>query len=142
MPWPPRRVTSSAVSSMVPGAPSAGLGPERVVRPVTYTVAPASPSARAMPRPQPLLAPATTATLPLSESRIVSKIYCAGLADKPRNPDRIDQRPSGSPPGHTRGLDSRNPLIPGRLLRVLRPVLHRLHRARLGSQPYPHHHRN
>ena len=38
----------------------------RLLRPVQYTVAPASPSARAMPRPAPRVAPATTATWPAS----------------------------------------------------------------------------
>jgi hypothetical protein len=51
---------------MVPGASSGGFGPPRAVRPVTYTVAPAPPSASAMPRPAPRLAPVTTATLPFS----------------------------------------------------------------------------
>src|SRR6266481_3902918 len=37
---------------------------DRVVRPVHTTVAPASPSAAAMPRPAPRVAPATTATHP------------------------------------------------------------------------------
>ena len=51
MPTPPRLVTSSAVSSTVPAAPSRGGGPPRTVRPETYTVAPALPSARATPAP-------------------------------------------------------------------------------------------
>ena len=43
-----------------------GFAPPRRVRPVAYTVAPASPSASAIPRPAPRLAPATTATFPSS----------------------------------------------------------------------------
>src|SRR4249919_894917 len=40
-----------------------------VVRPVQMTLAPASPSAAAMPRPAPRVAPATTATRPRRASR-------------------------------------------------------------------------
>ncbi len=60
---PPRRVTSSAVSSIVSGRLYSDLA-DRVVRPVQTTVAPASPSAAAMPRPTPRVAPATTAMRP------------------------------------------------------------------------------
>ena len=42
-----------------------------MVRPVQYTVAPASPSATAVPRPAPRVAPATRATLPSSGPGIV-----------------------------------------------------------------------
>ena len=64
MPVPPSAVTSSAVSSMVSGRlPVAGR--PRTLRPVQYTVAPASPSMLAMPRPAPRVAPATTATFPV-----------------------------------------------------------------------------
>ena len=38
----------------------------RVLRPLTYTVAPETPSSMAMPRPPPRVAPATTATRPAS----------------------------------------------------------------------------
>src|SRR3954451_20276356 len=65
MPVPPSDVTSSAVSSMVSGR----LYSDRcvlVVRPVQTTVAPASPSAAAMPRPAPRVAPATNAIRPRS----------------------------------------------------------------------------
>src|SRR3954463_2536997 len=51
-PCPPRAVTSAATSSTVE-------------RPVTWTVAPHSPSTSAMPRPTPRVAPVTTATRPL-----------------------------------------------------------------------------
>src|SRR5688572_828289 len=54
----------SAVSSIVSGRPY-GEGLPRTLRPVQYTIAPASPSARAMPRPAPRVAPATTATRPV-----------------------------------------------------------------------------
>src|SRR5215510_10971439 len=43
-----------------------GDGLPFTLRPVQYTIAPASPSARAMPRPAPRVAPATTATRPAS----------------------------------------------------------------------------
>src|SRR5580658_3756418 len=64
MPRPPAAVTSSAVSSMVSGRPD-DAGVARVLRPVQYTVAPASPSIRAMPRPAPRVAPATTVIFPV-----------------------------------------------------------------------------
>src|SRR5690606_37925562 len=64
------------VSSMLPGSsesfessmirPYVVAGCARVLRPVTYTVAPASPSSTAMPRPAPRLAPVMTATWPAS----------------------------------------------------------------------------
>ena len=60
MPRPPAAVTSSAVSSMVSGR-LYSLRAAAVLRPVQYTVAPASPSATAMPRPAPRVAPATSA---------------------------------------------------------------------------------
>src|SRR5437870_2517536 len=62
---PPASLISSAVSSMVSGR-RYGDGLPRPLRPVQYTVAPASPSARAMPRPAPRVAPATSATCPCS----------------------------------------------------------------------------
>src|SRR3954453_22208356 len=73
MPVPPRAVTSSAASSIVSGRPS---GPPSVLvdRAVTYTVAPSSPSTLAIPRPAPLLAPVTTATV--SFKRIVIPPPC------------------------------------------------------------------
>src|SRR3954452_18828595 len=61
MPFPPSSVTHAAVSSIV----SARSYSDRwfaVVRPGQTTVAPASPSAAAMPRPAPRGAPATTST--------------------------------------------------------------------------------
>jgi hypothetical protein len=64
MPRPPAAVTSSAVSSMVSGRSYSERCPPPE-RPVTYTVAPAAPSCAAMPRPAPLVAPATSATLPV-----------------------------------------------------------------------------
>ena len=65
MPVPPAASTSSAVSSIVSGR-SYSERCARVLRPVQYTVAPASPSATAMPRPAPRVAPATSATLPFN----------------------------------------------------------------------------
>lgn len=65
IPSPPAASTNSAVSSIVSGRSYS----ERrflVVRPVQYTVAPASPSATAVPRPAPRVAPATRATFPVS----------------------------------------------------------------------------
>src|SRR5580698_6273896 len=67
MPRPPAAVTSSAVSSIVSGRPGVGGLPRAgslELRPVQYTVAPASPSATAIPRPAPRVAPATRAILP------------------------------------------------------------------------------
>ena len=63
MPVPPRISTSAAVSPTVPanGCVPAGRSP------VTYTVAPCSAKARAMPLPIPRLAPVTTATRPANE---------------------------------------------------------------------------
>src|SRR5919109_3208425 len=60
IPRPPRSVTSRSVSSIVPGTLSV-VGPRSTLRPDTYTVAPAAPSASAMPRPAPRLAPVTSA---------------------------------------------------------------------------------
>src|SRR4029077_3604358 len=70
MPWPPACCTRSAVSSIVLGRLSSERC-VRVVRPVQYTVAPAAPSSIAMPRPAPRVAPATSATLPLSTWLII-----------------------------------------------------------------------
>src|SRR5215472_9206255 len=61
IPSPPARVTSSAVSSIVPGR-EPGLAV--VERPVTYTAAPASPNPIAIPLPMPRVAPVTIATFP------------------------------------------------------------------------------
>lgn len=67
---PPSAVTISAVSSMVSGRPAwtwlETFGCVRLLRPVQYTVAPARPSIRAIPRPAPRVAPATMATRPFS----------------------------------------------------------------------------
>src|SRR4051812_11552147 len=63
MPVPPAAETRSAVSSIVSGR-SYSERRVRVERPVQYTVAPASPSAIAVPRPAPRVAPATSATVP------------------------------------------------------------------------------
>ena len=64
MPVPPRNSISAAVS---PTVPANGCVPAEAVRPVTYTVAPCSARARAMPLPIPRLAPVTTATRPVNE---------------------------------------------------------------------------
>src|SRR5208282_434236 len=63
MPRPPCFVTSSAVANTVP--PN-GLSPALPLRPVIYTVAPAAPSAIAIPLPTPRLAPVTRQTRPFS----------------------------------------------------------------------------
>jgi hypothetical protein len=55
----------AAVSSIVSGRPYRERLP-RTLRPVQYTIAPASPKARAIPRPAPRVAPATTATRSVS----------------------------------------------------------------------------
>src|SRR5258708_24838289 len=62
---PPAATIIAAVSSIVSGR-WYDDGCPRVLRPVQYTKAPASPSARAMPRPAPRVAPATSATRPAS----------------------------------------------------------------------------
>src|SRR5205085_5067825 len=62
---PPAAVIISAVSSIVSGRPYGDRLP-RTLLPVQYTIAPASPRARAIPRPAPRVAPATTATCPVS----------------------------------------------------------------------------
>src|SRR5437763_4567055 len=62
---PPAAWIISAVSSMVSGLPY-GDGLPRTLLPVQYTVAPASPNARAIPRPAPRVAPATIAIRPFS----------------------------------------------------------------------------
>jgi len=53
----------TSVSSIVSDRPYSDAR-SRVVRPVTYTVAPAAPSSTAIPRPAPRVAPATKATFP------------------------------------------------------------------------------
>ena len=73
IPVPPAAVTSSAVSSIVSGR-SYSDRRSRVLRPVQYTVAPASPSATAMPRPAPRVAPATKATLPSSDPAMSAEL--------------------------------------------------------------------
>src|SRR4249919_966309 len=65
---PPAALIIAAVSSIVSGRPY-GDGLPLTLRPVQKTVAPASPSARAMPRPAPRVAPATRATRPVSGLR-------------------------------------------------------------------------
>src|SRR3954464_8914229 len=65
---PPAALIIAAVSSIVSGRPY-GDGRPVTLRPVQYTVAPASASARAMPRPAPRVAPATRATRPESGLR-------------------------------------------------------------------------
>ena len=77
MPRPPAAETISAVSSIVSGRPALWcfevFGCVRLLRPVQYTVAPASPSMRAIPRPAPRVAPATTATFPASAGMVTSR---------------------------------------------------------------------
>lgn len=51
---------------MVSAGRPVSLAPPCVVRPVTYTVAPARPSSTAMARPAPRVAPAISATFPAS----------------------------------------------------------------------------
>src|SRR5690349_11160147 len=75
---PPSRAIMSAVSSIVSGR-LYGDGLPRVLRPVQITVAPASPRARAIARPAPRVAPATTAICPESVDVV---IY---LSEKPHH---------------------------------------------------------
>src|SRR3954469_2217392 len=63
MACPPASAIMAAVSSIVSGR-LYGEGRPFTLRPVQYTIAPASPSARATPRPAPRVAPATRATRP------------------------------------------------------------------------------
>lgn len=83
MPRPPASVTRPAVSSIVSGR-SYSERQARVVRPVTYTVAPAAPSSMAMPRPAPRVAPATSATLSRNGC-VMHGLPCLGpsYADEP-----------------------------------------------------------
>ena len=67
---PPATLIMSAVSSIVSGRPYGERLP-RTLRPVQYTVAPDSARARAMPRPAPRVAPATTAIWPVRPRREV-----------------------------------------------------------------------
>src|SRR4051812_3018007 len=94
MPSPPASVTSSAVCSIVSGR-STSERRSRVLRPVAYTVAPATPNDTAMPRPAPRVAPATSATLPVS-----------GPAIPVLPPDRPAADRTG-PPGSERPLGGR-----------------------------------
>src|SRR4051794_4640661 len=70
MPVPPSAVTISAVFSIVSGRRALTwldtFGRARLLRPGQYTMAPASPNIRAIPRPAPRVAPTTTATRPLN----------------------------------------------------------------------------
>jgi hypothetical protein len=50
-----------------------------MLRPVQYTVAPASPSMQAMPRPAPRVAPVTTATLPANVPSVSDSIIASIL---------------------------------------------------------------
>ena len=67
IPVPPAALTSSAVSSIVSGR-SYSERRSRVLRPVQYTVAPASPSATAVPRPAPRVAPGDERDLAVERS--------------------------------------------------------------------------
>src|SRR5436305_5299734 len=60
---PPSSLMIAAVSSIVSGCPYGERSPG-TLRPVQYTIAPASPRARAIPRPAPRVAPATSAMRP------------------------------------------------------------------------------
>src|SRR3954469_11089247 len=79
---PPDALMIAAVSSIVSGRPY-GDGLPLPLRPVQETVAPASASARAMPRPAPRVAPATRATRPASgfwdDLRLAMIAYAASV---------------------------------------------------------------
>ena len=70
MPVPPslRDQLGGLLDRLGPVVVGRGARRVRLLRPVQMTVAPASPSAAAMPRPAPRVAPATTATRPRSAS--------------------------------------------------------------------------
>ena len=98
-------VTISAVSSIVSGLPALNGQTYSVVvrllRPVQYTVAPASPSIRAMPRPAPRVAPATTATRRLSAFNIAEH-YTENAQRDPPFPDSAHQEEAVSSPARAR----------------------------------------
>src|ERR687890_33665 len=103
MPSPPASVTRSAVSSIVSGR-SISERCSRVVRPVQYTVAPASPSATAMPRPAPRVAPATSATRPSNVPATRGRLRCAPWTPRPTAPTAASGgRGRGSAPGGAGG---------------------------------------
>jgi hypothetical protein len=77
MPLPPAAVTSAAASWIVPGREES---PGFSDRPVTYTVEPCLPSATAIPRPAPRLAPVTTAIVFLFGIS-TSPRYCAARSE-------------------------------------------------------------
>jgi len=66
-----------------------GRGPASLDRPVTITVAPPWPSARAMPRPSPREAPATRQTLPVSGFSGLSSFIATSLASGLARCDRL-----------------------------------------------------
>src|SRR6188472_3267420 len=91
MPCPPAAVTASAVSSIVSGRSYSDRW-ARVVRPVQYTVAPAAPSSMAMPRPAPRVAPATSATRPVSGAMLRRSVAVADQSDDTHHrPDDLEQ---------------------------------------------------
>src|SRR5262249_50080858 len=84
MPTPPRAVTRSAVSSMVSGR-SISERPSRVLRPVTYTVAPTVPNSSAMARPAPRVPPATSATWSFNGCSVMHVTLAEGYDKIPRH---------------------------------------------------------
>ena len=83
MPRPPAAVTSAAVSSIVSGRFFVA-GCPATLRPEQYTVAPASPSMRAMPRPAPRVAPATTAIpVVVCQPCLRGRLQAAGPVSRP-----------------------------------------------------------
>src|ERR1017187_10315134 len=139
MPWPPRAQTSSAVSSTVPGAPSAGLGPWREGRAATYTGAPASPSASAMPLPAPRLDPATTAIFPCKGFRLLSillllqvhrRVTARDLAQRLEVSERTLLRDMNAPSGA--GVPVVAGAGGGRRLELARRLSNEAHRAERG----------
>src|SRR5690349_13063472 len=96
MPRPPAAVTARAVSSTVPGRCDVDPAdpPDRAV---AHTVQPAAPSATAMPRPTPRLAPVTHAVLESTPARY--RLFSppagasAGAGGRPAGPASPVRRP-------------------------------------------------
>src|SRR5687768_7924556 len=126
MPVPPAEVTSSAVSSIVSGR-SYSERRSRVLRPGQYTVAPASPSATAVPRPAPRVAPATSATLPSSAP------VSLGVLLLMLSPLRYSPRPPARTGAHASATGEEHPQHHGDVSDVLLPV-RRLRRRVEGAQ--------
>src|SRR3954471_12536619 len=103
---------------MVSGRAS-GDGLPLTLRPVQYTVAPASASARAMPRPAPRVAPATSATRPLNGWR---EVFFADMREATVTADlRLPFSVTSRRPAHPERHRARVAVYQWRSFPVLRP---------------------